>query len=308
MLRSRGDPLRFFLRTRSLLDNTKNNDSDLFKGSITVDFYRTYEDKEFLGIPWRDFSISNGRIHRQIEYLNCFYDKRITFSLGDVYTLEDDSYTTPRTCFEIRNSFLDDVKDSFRVSVLVVKEFSDSQFGCAFVDSPLGGNFDSFGNRQLPAIVLTANNPVVPVFTAGLGAPLIGGFLIAHEMGHILGFWHTAANSEFEPFVYSYTSCGIDREVRYPVFSNRIPEGIENKFVWDDVTGARYDYEDWQGRTNVMAQVTAFNVLQPWKATIFRDDYSSRFDDILECWFEQSKRSAAIGDGSQRGWIKKLFS
>ncbi|CAB9498490.1 expressed unknown protein [Seminavis robusta] len=295
MLRSRSNQIGFGLRSRNLGGGDKNQ-TDVFKGDITVDFYRTYQERQLLGISWKDFSISKSCIRRQIDQLDVLYQGRINFHLGSIYEVDDAYYHTPRVCFDYRDHFLnsDHINDLFRVSVLVVREMGTPNLGCAFVDAPLGGKISDSGERVAPILVMSAATTYVPAFLSNLGIPFFGGYLVSHEMGHVLGFAHTATQPEFIPngLVYSYTSCGSAGQVRYPVFSIQVPEGAKDGVIWDGVTGDRYDYEEWKGRTNNMASFNTYQVFQPWKVSLFRDAYSSSFDDIIVCWFEQSAQNA----------------
>ena len=247
------------------------------KGTIKVDFYRTREEKTFLGTNYNSHSIPHWRIRTQTALLNAWFGRRVRFELGDIYEIDDYTDET-QDCFVTLSSFRsnDEIETNERVSVLYVEGLDGNILGCGVVDVPLG----TVGS--VAGLVVKANDRI--------------GATLAHEMGHILGFRHTADGGDEE--VNTYTECGLN--LRYPQFTNAVSDVVADRRnsnqVKDDVTGDIYQNRDWRGRSNVMSGFNPWHVLRFWQVGFFHKDYEEIFDDILECWFERSEANTASGN------------
>ena len=109
----------------------------------------------------------------------------------------------------------------------------------------------------------------------------LAGGILAHEVGHVLGFQHTSL--PLEPgLVWPYSRCGLD--LRYPRFG-------EDNEVSDGVTGNVYHHDDWKGRTNLMTRFGIGGVLDGvlnLELGMYKFNYEPIFDQITQCWFERS--------------------
>ena len=284
-------PLKRLLQASSngtATNNLKTNNTPR-RRSVTIDFYRTVEERSCLGISYQAFSFPRWRLPIQISFLNFWFEGRVHFVVGDIYTIEDAFFKQPKLpCFDPLKAFAKspEIRTKQRISALFVRGLEGSTNGCALLDVPLGGSV--FGNA--PTLVLTETNDTPIAGT--LGAQNLIGATISHEMGHVFGLGHTAWREEQ---VVAYTKCGLN--LRYPEFVGTFTEVVleprRSNNIWDNVTGELYQYSDWKGRSNVMASFNPFHILQFWTVGIFSNDYEPIFDEILDCWFT---RSAAGGD------------
>ena len=265
---------------------TRTNDGSKLKGTIKVDFYRTFEEKSCLGFTWKQYSMPMWRLRTQMAGLNFWWEGRVNFEMGDVYEIEDESYSKP-DCFVALDKFSTDstaIQNPEHVSVMVVKQILEGTNGCATIGVPLGG----LVGLKFPAIILGMRNEAFYGQVPGL--TLTTGGVLAHEMGHIVGYQHVVEPDREGVLEYSDSRCGLN--IRYPRFSNKFPSDATNDGVWDPVTGERYEHSDWQARTNMMgtSDSVGYFFLQPWRFGLFRYSYEPVFDAILECFFLVSTR------------------
>lgn len=238
--------------------------------TVTIDFYRTFEEKQVLFIKWKSYSISKLYCFIQIQWSNVWFDGRLKFVLGDVY-----DYVGPHTgasIFSLRSDFeLYQARDPRRISVLCVKRTqAQTHNGIAGgLGVPLGAS---------PLLVVGARDKVtgVPV--------LFFGILLSHEIGHLIGFGHTSYLSGGE-FVQQYSECGLD--LRYPKFKGDDPS---DNHLFDVVRNTTYHHNDWSGRSNVMSQMQPLNLLSNiFGVGIYKYNYGPIFDQITECWVSKAE-------------------
>lgn len=191
----------------------------------------------------------------------------------------------------LRYSNSTEIRNNQRISVMYVPRVTGG-YGCATINAPLVGRF-----KRNPAIIMgmSGNSIISPSSTLAIQA--LGGVLLAHEVGHIFGFEHPVAPSQTViDYPYDFLcelfsdddSFSIEDDIRYPVFTNQFPRGINDNVIWDPVTGERYDHKDWQARTNLMAGGNYFLYFQPWKIHLFGYAYEPIYDQIIDCWFKFS--------------------
>ncbi|CAB9527618.1 expressed unknown protein [Seminavis robusta] len=281
----RGKP-PLFLRNRFLHTEESKETKDQALGNITVDFYRVYEEKQILGFSYRQYIISQWRLERQVDFLNYWYEGRVNFFMGDVYPFEDPDFSGEVNCATqvLDFSSSSEIRNVSRISALYVKKLSNNLNGCAPFDVPLGG----LGPFAPVAMIGMSSDSFL--FSSNLGLQNIAGATITHEIGHVMGFRHTAQAAEN---VASYVSC-FDL-LRYPQFDQTSTAStifnsavLREDKIWDDQTGELYEYDDWKGRTNVMAPLRLYHVLAPWEIRLFNKGYKNVFQDIVRCWFLQA--------------------
>ncbi|CAB9512400.1 unknown protein [Seminavis robusta] len=273
---------------------SSNSKPSVYKGNVTLDFYRTFEDKTFLGIiPYKAYSMSRPRIAVQVAWMNFWYEGRVDFYLGDIYEVEDAFYSNPElVCTDALDRFASTfgqedrtIKNVHRINVLVVPQLARNTNGCATVDVPLGGCC----LYKAPAFVLTRDNDGLATTGSlgSLGSQNFFGYVASHEVGHVFGLRHTAETDEAAPRGISYFSCGLN--LRYPQFSVfDDPIAHPDLKFWDMVTGELYTYTDWHAQSNFMTSTCNLGLGIVWKVGIFRYKYEPIFDAILECWFSRS--------------------
>ncbi|CAB9519955.1 expressed unknown protein [Seminavis robusta] len=303
------------LMLRPLLASNKNRalrasenigrGASVYKGNVTIDFYRMFEEKRWLGIiPYKDYTMSRFQMAGQIHLMNFWLEGRVNFILGDIYEIDDPFYydnPSDLICGDALNRFAnrfsgqDQIKNVDRINVLVVPKLGRNINGCATLDVPLGGNFDT----KAPAFVLTRDNTIfysIGPF-AKIGFQNLLGNTVSHEAGHVFGLRHTDMDGDNVPRGIGYFGCGLN--LRYPQFRQDQVLSGDFKF-WDEVSGELYTYEDWHGQSNFMASGFSIGGLFLWKAGIFRYNYEPIFDQILECWFSRSY-SRNISDDPEMG-------
>ena len=248
-------------------------------GTVRLDIYRTFEEKDlFFGwIKYREHSISLWRLGPQIHFLNMWFGGRIHFQLGHVISYNNtDMHEGQASCSTLLNTFAksDDVQNLDRISVVYTKRLDI--FGCA---AGLGVPLGSRTNGKAPAVIVGMSNALPILDNPDWGLAAFAGGTLAHEVGHIVGFSHTAGDQEY---VATYKDCGLD--LRYPVFS-RDPEDDP---VQDGLRLVEYEYENWHGRSNLMHALSMSHFEEFWHIGIFEDGYSDVFDSIARCWYSQS--------------------
>ncbi|CAB9506430.1 expressed unknown protein [Seminavis robusta] len=277
---------------------SENGQASVYKGEVTVDFYRLFEEKRWLGIiPYKDYTISKSRMAGQLFWMNYWFDGRVDFILGDIYEIDDSFYYDNPSEMVCGNALIrfaarassggqDQINNVDRINVLVVPKLGQNINGCASGDVPLGGSL----NYKAPAFALTRDN----TFFYSIG-PLVKiafqnlfGYVAGHEAGHIFGLLHTSMPGDVAPQVMEYSGCGLN--LRYPQFSN---EQLLSGDFTDEVSGELYTYADWHGQSNIMSSIRSIATLFIWKAGIFRYNYEPIFDQILECWFSRSSMGTA---------------
>lgn len=250
-------------------------------GTVRVDFYRTFKESKKLGIiPHKEYSISKLRIYSQMASLNHWYRDRVKFRLGDIrdYTVEwdlEDLQPNNAECSLLDEQRVNGFFNTHRISAVYIDDLhqrtSSGELtflnGCAFIDVTLG---DATGAPVTMMSTTTRPIDFLPFVDANTLAATL-----AHEVGHIFGFKHTAGSTSY---INVYTACGESLE--YPTFA---PD--EDVFERNGIT---YRHKEWGGRTNIMARLTSDQVQNPLSVRLFGDGYDETFTTMVECWFERS--------------------
>ena len=283
------------------------------RGTIYLDYYRTYSTWNLpFNLPffeWKFHSISKAQIHGQLKGLNYWYNGRVNFKLGELrdYDGMHENVDGLPALYDFARDL--DQRNLGRISVLGVKSFSANTgaLGAATLDVPLGGGTQvgvpTLGTIQVaPAVIFAKDAPSSPdtpllnlLFFAAIGFGNLSGALLAHEIGHVLGFRHTASFAAIpRESVEQYRECGLD--LRYPNFDLQNLDdtqvtGITVNPTTGETKRTTYEHSDWMGRSNVMSGVRV-DVLVPAflrnQFGIYKFGYESVFDQITQCWFERS--------------------
>jgi len=244
-------------------------------GSVTIDFYRSYEETQFLFFKWRSQSISKARCLAQVKWCNFWYAGRINFVMGNVYDYDDVPHENANPGPELFQFATSENRDLGRISALYVKSFSNTINGLAIdIDVPLGGGDSGIA----AATIITMSS----IFDLPIGLNNLFGATLAHEIGHLVGFFHTAEGNY--DGVIAYNECGLD--LRYPQF-NRYNTMADT--VMDPVLGTTYQHKDWNARSNLMTPFTPeTHIPNFYQIGIYKSDYEPVFDQITECWFSRA--------------------
>ena len=264
--------------------------SDLGTPKVLIDFYRTYKVQEIPGVwSYKDYVITKTRLQLQVAWVNMWYQGRVKFVLGNFYEVENPMYLERRTdCFDVLNAFQEDAKAANRykiaISVLIVPSVNAN--GCAKVDIPLGGELifrDGELDLVVPTVVVGMESTTIASIPK-VGIQNVLGLTLAHEIGHIMGFTHTMNRGE--EFVDYYFDFDCQLFLEYPVWSSDTSDNV----VYDEISGVEYYYEDWKGRTNIMAGGAGVSsvICMPWELSLFSNQYGEVFGQMLECWVQRS--------------------
>jgi hypothetical protein len=144
--------------------------------------------------------------------------------------------------------------DHSTINVFVVKLFGNYN-GMARMFAPL--------NQSRAASTIVAAN----IF-------LTAAITLAHEVGHIVGFHHTATWGGAQPVDWiTNRYCG--QEFRYPHFRLDDPWSL----------AAPPEHQQWPGRRNPMGYLNIYTFLAP---TFFAGNYERVFKGIISCWLDES--------------------
>ena len=247
--------------------------------AVYVDFYTTYQVRAILGMfQYKQYAITKMRLHLQMLWLNHWYHGRIQFRMGSFFETQEEAYHAKEVdCYDLLDIFSEQVKavDRFNHSISVLIIPSVTNQGCARLGVELGGDAG-----LLPVAIVGMDAYDLPL----LGLQNLFGLAMAHEIGHIFGYQHTVAEQNYVEYYYA-PDCNI-YNLSYPVWSRDTDDNV----LLDNSTGIEYRYEDWKGRTNVMAGASgvASIATMPWQLGLFVNNQARVFGEILRCWIQRS--------------------